>query len=368
MRNRAHAEQASLAQPPVRGRSGAAEPLEAEALSAFALRLAMTLGAGILLSEGLSLMAAEAEPQERALLERLAEQVDREGRPLFEALAETGYFPEHYVHMVQIGELSGRLEQVSEALAAHYRREADLQAGLRQTLFYPAMMSLVLSGVVFLILAKVLPLFERAYRELGSTLTPLAALLLRLGRALEQAGTLLAGLMAAAALAGFYLLYTRRGRARFSALMARRASRGRLGEALSRAHFASGLALMLASGIELGAAVARAGELVRSDAVRRQLEALQCRMEAGEPFPRASADVGLFTGLDAGLLSSGFQTGGAERVLQQLADRLSDEATDRMERRIGLIEPVLVALLSGVIGLVLLSVMLPLIGVLSAVG
>lgn len=346
-----------------------AKTLEAEELSAFALRIAMMLKAGIPLSEGVSLMAEESvQKEERALLDAIYQKIEQEGCPFYEALQQLGGFPNYFVKLVEIGELAGRLEQVTEALAAHYRREAALQNSIRQTISYPVAMALVMAGVVFVILTQVLPMFESAYRELGRSLTATAAMLISIGRVAENFGTVLAVLLVAIAAAGFYLLYTRAGRRRFALITERRMAKGKMGVKLSTSRFASGMSLMLSSGVDIDTAVQQSLELVPNPAVKAQVEECMQRMEQGESFTMASARVGLFVGLDAGLLSSGFQSGNSEVAMQEIADRLSDDVNDRLEQAVGRIEPVLVAVLSGVVGLVLMSVMLPLISVLSTVG
>jgi len=341
---------------------------EADELAAFSMRIYMMLRSGITLSDGLSIMLEESTREsESVLLKMIQTSIDQESSPFFAALQNTGAFPVYFVKMVEIGELSGRLEQVTQALSIHYRREAMLLRGIRQTIIYPVSMAMVLAVVVYIIMTRVLPMFEQAYRELGSTLTPVAQLMMRIGRVAERSGAVLGGLLGGLSLFGFYLLYTRGGRARFTNMIDSSLSKGKLGVKLSTARFTSGMALMLASGTDIEHSLRQSADLVTNEKVKLQIAECAESMERGISFTVASVRAGLYTGLDAGLLSSGFAAGNSDTAMQEIADRCSDEVSDRLDRAIGRIEPILVATLSLIVGIVLLSVMLPLIGVLSTV-
>lgn len=75
-----------------------------------------------------------------------------------------------------------------------------------------------------------------------------------------------------------------------------------------------------------------------------------------------------FSGIQSGLLSAGFRAGASEQAMEELARRCQEDAQALLERRLGQFEYALVALLCLSVGLVLLSVMLPLLGVLSTIG
>ena len=78
--------------------------------------------------------------------------------------------------------------------------------------------------------------------------------------------------------------------------------------------------------------------------------------------------VDLFHGMEARLVAIGFQTGNADEVLRQLAVQMMDEADEEMARKIGRIEPTVVAFFSIIVGVILMSVMLPLMAVMSTIG
>lgn len=76
----------------------------------------------------------------------------------------------------------------------------------------------------------------------------------------------------------------------------------------------------------------------------------------------------IISGLDARLLRIGRETGAVDQVLEQIAQRSDDDAVESLNGLLSAVEPALVSLLAVVIGSVMISVMLPLLQVLTAIG
>ena len=192
----------------------------------------------------------------------------------------------------------------------------------------------------------------------------MAAALLRLGAAGKTVSAVLCALLALCAVLLLYLFRSNRG----AALAGRAFSGTASAKALDRSRFASVLSLMLSSGLSLDEALGRARALLAASALAPALERCAGLMEQGTPFPRAVEECGIFSGLEAGLLSAGFRAGAFDKAMEELARRCQEEADERLSALLARFEYALVAVLCLAVGLVLLSVMLPLLGVLSAIG
>ena len=97
---------------------------------------------------------------------------------------------------------------------------------------------------------------------------------------------------------------------------------------------------------------------------------IQCRekVAAGIAFSDALLELELFSGLYARLIQTGERAGRLDDVMRQMAAHYEEEIDDSLSTLVAVIEPTLVILLSVIIGGILLSVMLPLISILSAIG
>ena len=339
-------------------------PLGAEELSVFCLQLSLMLHAGIGSEESVGILAGDARtPEEKNLLTGV-HQALTEGESLSRALEGAGVFPGYMLRMVEIGQVSGRLEQVLSALSDYYRREADTRQSLRRAIAYPAVMAALIAAVFLVLVSRVLPVFRQVLGQLGMSLSPAARGLLALGSAGRWAAWAVGAALLLCAACALWLCRTARGRAALARLLGRTAP----ARAVDRGRFASAMALMLSSGLPLDEAMDRCCALLRAGGLSPALERCREEMERGTPFPAAAEACGIFSGLQAGILSAGFRTGVSERAMEELAVRCQEEADETLSALLGRFEYGLIAVLCAAVGLVLLSVMLPLMGALSAIG
>ena len=126
--------------------------------------------------------------------------------------------------------------------------------------------------------------------------------------------------------------------------------------------------MMLSSGLPVDEAVERSVALLHDSALAQQFSVFQEQLNRGATLSDAAVTAGLFSGLQAGLLSAGSRAGVTEQAMEELARRSAQEADLALDRLLSRFEYSLVVILCLAIGLVLLSVMLPLLGVLSAIG
>lgn len=339
-------------------------PLSADALSVLCYQLSLMAQAGIGSEEGLALLADDARDEPGgALLAQLHQSLEA-GLPLSQALEDSGAFPAYLVRMVEIGQASGRLDQVFTALAAYYAREADTRESLRRAVAYPAVMAVLIAVVFLVLVSRVLPVFQQVFTQLGVSLSPTARGLLQFGSISKYVAGVLAVVLVAGAVALLCLFRAQKGGAVFGALFAKTAS----ARAVDRSRFASAMALMLSSGLPLDEAMARSRQLLEQSALAPALAQCQADMEGGASFPKAAEANGIFSGLQSGLLSAGFRSGVSDQAMEELSRRCQAQADTLLGRMLGRFEYALVAVLCLSVGLVLLSVMLPLLGVLSAIG
>ena len=103
------------------------------------------------------------------------------GTPLYTALASTGAFPSYLCSMTEVGELSGRLDDVMEGLAEYYHREDTLAANLRSAVSYPLLMLGMMAVVLIILVIRVLPVFQQVYEQLGVDMSGISGTLLQFG-------------------------------------------------------------------------------------------------------------------------------------------------------------------------------------------
>lgn len=337
-------------------------------ISVFCAQISMLLRSGIAVPEGIRIMLEDMEDAEgRRILASILDHCEL-GAPLSEALAKSRVFPKYLVDMVRIGEASGKLEEGMAALERYYDREETVSKNIRSAVRYPVVMIVMMVLVVGVLVVKVLPIFNEVFVQLGTEMTGLAGSILRTGMALSRYSLVLVALLAATALFCFYLSATAHGQALRSRLGARFFATKKIYERRACASFTSALAMMLASGLDTDKSLEMAAQLVEHPVVRARIEDCQKRIADGASFASALVDAKLFSGVYGRMISIAFKTGTADSVMQDLADQYSVEVENEVNDRIFMVEPTLVAVFSVIVGIILLSVMLPLMGIMSTIG
>ena len=335
----------------------------------FCIQLALTLRSGISALEGLSLMLEDTpEGDGRKLLEQVIHELEQTGS-LSRALEAAEAFPAYLCSMTELGEQAGRLDDVMEALAAHYRREESLSRNLRSAVAYPLVMLGMMIAVMAVLLVKVMPVFRQVYEQLGAQMTGFPGAVLKLGGALGNYSAVFLVLAFLAAAACVFLFFTEKGRQLSGSLFNRSIFTRRLAEKTACSRFAAAMHLSLNSGLDVDQSLEMTEQLVEHPKVRAQIQDIRRSVASGEEtFAEAVARTRIFTGAFARMLAAGFRAGSLDEVMKQISLQYEDEIEEQIDRILGRLEPTLVAVLSVAVGLILLSVMLPLLGIMINIG
>ncbi len=342
--------------------------LNAEEVYLFALQISLMLKAGILPAAGVALLESEAVTErEKKLLSDMKNTLEL-GSPLYAAMDAAGCFPDHAIRMARIGEDTGRLEQVLTALAQYYQQEHELRESMRQAVVYPAWLAVVIGIVTYVLIKRVLPVFQNVLEQLGSGLSPWALSIMRFGRLSKVGAIIFTGILIL--LAGYLFVNSRSddGQQRLRRFADLIFFRGNLGLSVAREQFSSAVSLSLASGLNLNEALDKAALLVDDPKMRERIENCKALLEEGQTFSAAVEKAGIFSGLEIGLISAGFRSGSSDAVMQELAKRCHNQTEEILSRVMSRIEPLLVIILVLVVGMLLLSVMLPLIAMMNTIG
>ncbi len=333
-------------------------------ISSLCLELSLLLHAGVGMGDALSLLAEEGGQKE--LLSGLAERIDN-GAALSAALRESGAFPPYVCGLVETGERTGRTEKALLALSRYYEERVRMSRRIRSALLYPAVMMALMLVVIGVLLVKVLPIFDEVYASLGGRLTGVAGGLLTLSRWLEGAMPVLWALLAALAVLAALTALWEPFRSGLVSLWRRRWGDRGVARKMNDAHIAQAMAMEMAGGLPLEEAVSVAAGLVEEGARER---CLACResLEQGESLGAALKASGLLPAGSCRLLELGQRGGSGDTVMEKIARDMAEESDAALDDLVGRVEPALVLVCSLLVGLILLSVMLLLMNIMSAIG
>ncbi len=345
----------------------ATKPFSNQEISAFCGQLSLVLQSGISSTEGISVMLEDAQTEEEKLiLTKMQEKLDETGS-LTESFKASGMFPSYLIHMVQIGEESGNLDTVMAELSAHYEREAAIRQNIKSSVTYPLFMACMIIVIILVLLIKVMPIFNQVFVQLGTEMTGFSRALMNLGNLLSTNAIVFAVVLIVIAALLFFCLRTRAGGAFLTKIAHALPFTRKLYEKIAACRFADALSLTLASGLMQERSLELADELNDDPYFAKKLEACRTLTEQGKSLSAALHESGIFTGTYARMITLGSRTGNLEQVMRKISDMYQDEIDVQLSNRLSVIEPTLVIVLSLIVGVILLSVILPLMGILSSI-
>ena len=334
----------------------------------FCQETALMIHAGVSLGDGMALLAEEGSDDRGATMRELGRRID-EGATLTEAMRESGRFPAYVIGLVDVGESTGRLEETLNSLSRYYEDREMMDRQIRNALMYPSILTILMWVVIVVLLSRVLPMFEAAYEALGSNMTGMAGGLLLLGQWINRAMPVLCILLAL--VVGGMILFAVSDRFKNKVLGQWNRSCGDRGVSrkINDSRFAQALAMGMRSGLPTEEAVRQAAALLEEvpEAYRR-CEACVEKLTYGEDLADILQEHQVLPPSACRLLSLGMKGGNGDTAMEEIARRLAEEANQELERKVGRIEPAMVLTTSLLVGVILLSVMLPLMNIMSVIG
>lgn len=334
-------------------------------IAAFSEQMYMILKSGISALEGISVMLEDAEnDEERALLSIMNEEMTESGK-LYDSLKKTGVFQAYMLQMVQIGEETGTLDEVMEALSEHYQREEAISKSIKSALTYPLIMIGMMFLVILVIITKVMPVFNQVFKQLGREMTGLSKGILALGSVLSKYASVFTVILVILIVFLIYVTKTKSGRRCLMKLgYCFKFSRD-IYEKMAACRFADGMALTLKSGMTPERGLEFARNLIENPYFTNKLVSCEQLLSTGKDLSEALHETKIFTGVYTRMASLAGKAGIMDEVMKQIAGQYEEEVDTKISSFISILEPTLVIILSIIVGIILFSVMFPLMGIMA---
>lgn len=342
--------------------------MKANELSSFCMQIAFLLEAGISIDAGLAVLAEDADNQtEKSMLLQMSEDVEL-GTSLAAAMKKTELFPEYLTQMAQIGQETGTLDTVMRSLAQYYEKESILAETIRNAVTYPLIMVSMLMVVLFVLLTKVMPIFEEVYKQLGAQLSPITKNAVQIGTILS--GAAIVAILFLVLISAGIVISSKRGHKMLWAeqLLENIKEKSSIAITLAKRRIAAVLAISIKSGLEIDEGMEMAIQLIAQKKIQQKLQKCKEQMELGTSMYDALKETGIFKGMDMQMIKVGSRSGKSDAVFDELSKKYEDEVDLVIDGLIARFEPTMVVVLATIVGLILLSVMMPLVGIMASIG
>jgi general secretion pathway protein F len=330
----------------------------------FTQEMSTLLNAGVPLDRALGITAELTEKGNFKSIVLDVMRVLKGGKSFADSLGtHPQHFSELYVNMVRAGEASGSLGTIFERLSEFERTRDDLRGYIISSLIYPALLTLVGIGSIFILLDFVVPRFAAIFSDPRMKI-PTPTLLLIQTSAYVRAYSLPAFAVLVVLIIGFQAyIRTAAGALWWDSL---RLKVPLLGDALRKAEtarFARAMATLIAASVPLMQSIGIARGILNNRRIAGTLEQVSQGVKRGEGIAGPLARAGQFPPLASHLLSVGEETGNLDAMFGRMADIYDAETRSAIRRFTSLFEPVIILVMGVMVGSLILSMMLAITGI-----
>ncbi len=335
----------------------------------FTQQLAILLGAGLPLDRSLQVLLELAENDRIRLTVTAIRDLVREGGSLSEALdAQHGSFSRLFINMVRAGEIGGSLDVTLERLADYLERSKDLKDSVVSAMIYPIMLMVLAGGSLVLLLVYVIPQFTPIFEDLGGDLPLITKIVLAVGGVLQHFWWGLIGLSVLGVALFRRMLANPQQRLRWDTRVLGMRWVGDLVAKIEIARLTRTLGTLLTNGVPLLSGLSIARNVMTNSLLRQTVEDTAKKVKTGGGLAQNLAESGHFPRLALQMISVGEETGQLDVMLMKVADTYDKEVRTTIDRLLAIFTPVITLLMAVLIGTIVMSVLMAIMGINELVG
>ncbi len=328
-----------------------------------------------MVTSGMSILRAlyvlESQTQSKLLRETLvAVRHDVEAGLLFSDALERHpkVFGPLYVSMVRAGETGGVLEECLMRVADQLEKDAALRRQIRAAMIYPALVISFAVTVLLALVAFLIPVFEGVFKQFPGKLPVLTQFMVGFSHLLTKQWYLLIVGVVAIVAAFVYLKRSKWGREHWDAFKLRIPMKiGDVVQKVALARWSRTLSSLSAAGVPIIQAIEITGKTAGNHVVEKSMADVIASVKAGgtiaEPLRKSPA----FPPMVAHMVGVGEETGALDTMLEKIADFYDDEVAAAVKALTSIMEPVMIILVGGIVGVIVISMYLPLFSIYNAI-
>jgi len=345
------------------------KPFAGARLVQFTQQLSTLLGAGQPLDRALTILLElpEDEVAKRTLTD-IRDSV-RGGTALSTALErQHGAFSRLYINMVRAGEAGGTMQETLQRLADYLERSRALQGRVINALIYPVILLVIVGLALLFLMGFVVPQFASMYESLDAELPWFTRTVLWIGLFVRDWWFVLLAIPALAAWRFDRMLRDPVFRARFDEWLLRQKLVGPLVAKLETARLMRTLGTLLKNGVPLLTALGIGRNVLGNRSLATDVENAGDDVKNGVGLSTALAKGKRFPRLALQMIQVGEESGALDTMLLKTADTFEQETGQALDRMLAALVPVITVLLAGIVGVVILSVLIPIYGLTNSIG
>lgn len=323
-------------------------------------QLAMMIDSGLPIMRALSILGEQTENKYFAKIIGEIRSDVSSGHTLSEAMAKyPDIFSNLFISMIKSGEIGGVLDNVLLRLAAVMEKDQELRAKVKSAMAYPTVIMVFAAIVVTGMLWKIVPIFAGMFEQLGGNLPTLTQFLVNISNFLQSSWFVLFPSIGAAVYGIKRYKKTENGKKNIDKLMLKMKVIGPLLQKVSIARMTRTLGTLISSGVPIIQAIEITGKASGNWVVEQAMENVKNSIKEGDPIAKQLAVEPIFPPMVTQMISVGEETGALDAMLEKIADFYDMEVEAAVEALTSMIEPLIMVVLGGTIGVIMLGLYMP---------
>ncbi|MET0168137.1 MAG: type II secretion system F family protein [Vicinamibacterales bacterium] len=334
--------------------------VKAKDLAVFTRQFSVMIGAGLPLVQCLDILGTQAEDKNFGEV-ILATRADVEGgASLADAMKKhPKTFDSLFTNMIAAGEAGGILDAILKRLATYIEKAVKLKGQVKSAMVYPIAVIVIATVVVGAILWKVIPTFAQLFAGLGADLPLPTRIVIALSNGLVRYMPFIVVGMVALVF-GFRAYYrTTNGRMVIDRVVLKLPVLGNLMRKIAVARFCRTLSTLLASGVSILEALDITARTAGNAVVEEGIQTTRKSIERGETIAGPLKQTAVFPPMVVQMIGVGEATGALDTMLSKIADFYEEEVDVAVAGLLTLLEPLMIALLGGIVGGIVIAMYLP---------
>ncbi len=327
----------------------------------FFRQLATLVASGTPLVQAIQITAEQTESIGlRKILEEIVMRVSAGGSLHAVLTNYRNVFEDHWIELIGIGEVSGKMEDVLEDLNKQIADSRETRKKVKSAMMYPIVLIIVAVVVVSAMLSFVVPTFANMFKEMDAELPDITKFVMGASDFIMSYGIYIFGGVIALAVAFRQYMKTEAGRRRVGAIGLACPMVGPMMVQSAMYRFTSNLALLQKSGVPILETMDTLGTVFRNSPIYRDaIITARNRVAAGQPLADSLEKTGLFTTMVTGMVRIGEESSEIPAVMAQLAPYYKERMQGFITKLTKLMEPCIIVIMGAVIAGLMLAIYIP---------
>ena len=343
------------------GIEGALSKVSVKDKAVFSRQFSVMINAGVAIVRCLGVLSDQAtNPKMKKALSAISAEV-QQGISLSDALDKhPDSFDQLYVSMVEAGEMGGVLDEVLNRLAKLLEDMARLQNQIKSAMAYPVTVGILAVIVFFAMTIFLIPVFAGIFESLGAELPALTKFMLYLSGIMRSWKILIPIVGFSGLVFGIKQYYkTPIGRLHIDKFLLKMPLFGDLNEKSAVARFCRVFGTLTRSGVPILTSLEIVCNTVGNKVIANAVAGAQSEIQQGGMMSLALQNANVFPQLAIQMICIGEETGELDAMMMKVADFYEDEVEQAVKALTSVIEPLMMVLIAGMVGVILLSMYLP---------